>query len=110
MKLWYAGFRSEVVTVLEAWEGNRTRYRHEPKQGRTARFAATCWRNAKHHDDTLAESKHSKPLVAARIEDVPVDAPVIAVVGGFNEEQFTNAKRFHDAIRAQRNPRRLWVS
>ncbi|MFU5280110.1 hypothetical protein ACM7YY_35845, partial [Pseudomonas aeruginosa] len=53
--------------------------------------------------------KALEALVAARIKDVPVDAPVIAVVGDFNEEQVHECKRFHDAIRAQRNPKAIVV-
>ncbi|MGU0650017.1 hypothetical protein ACSES4_13675 [Pseudomonas aeruginosa] len=60
-------------------------------------------------DAALARVKALEALVAARIKDVPVDAPVIAVVGDFNEEQVHECKRFHDAIRAQRNPKAIVV-
>ncbi|HBO1351764.1 hypothetical protein [Pseudomonas aeruginosa] len=63
----------------------------------------------KERDAALARVKALEALVAARIKDVPVDAPVIAVVGDFNEEQVHECKRFHDAIRAQRNPKAIVV-
>uniref|UniRef100_A0AAU8GSC1 Uncharacterized protein n=1 Tax=Pseudomonas phage PACT201 TaxID=3230130 RepID=A0AAU8GSC1_9VIRU len=49
VKLWYSGFRSEVITVLEAWEAIGHDIGYEPGQRRTAGFAALqCWKSARH--------------------------------------------------------------
>ncbi|UWU64136.1 hypothetical protein [Pseudomonas aeruginosa] len=109
VKLWYAGFRSEVVTVLEAWEAIGHDIGMNPSKGELLDSLRYMLEKCEAHDDALARVKALEALVAARIKDVPVDAPVIAVVGDFNEEQVHECKRFHDAIRAQRNPKAIVV-
>ncbi|HEJ1726191.1 hypothetical protein FA362_26525 [Pseudomonas aeruginosa] len=109
VNLWYAGFRSEVVTVLEAWEAIGHDIGMNPSKGELLDSLRYMLEKCEAHDDALARVKALEALVAARIKDVPVDAPVIAVVGDFNEEQVHECKRFHDAIRAQRNPKAIVV-
>lgn len=60
-------------------------------------------------DELKRKLAAAEALVAARIKDVPVDAPLIAMIGDFAPEHIDECKSFHDAIRAQCNSNALVV-
>lgn len=59
--------------------------------------------------ELIRRLRAAEALVDARVKEISADAAVIGMIGDFKPEQIEECRAFHDAIRAQVNPRALVV-